>query len=239
MAEVIKLTPKKKFKIPTSIFRTGLRPSLVALKTILSPKATPFLAAAPALILGQPALALKIFGGTALTVGALETSPKLREFVGRKVADPTAAGREVGKIIEDPSRLLPKEEETILQRAGDIAKKAGIGAGVVAAATGVAAAVSPQVRQAITGAVKKVTTRAPKALPAAVLPAATLPTAPPAIVEPLGAAQPTPKPKEKELIAAVPTMPDIINKISFKPEINVKVTNKKQKFINQQILLTQ
>lgn len=163
---------------------------------------------------------------TATAIGILQTSPKAREFVKKKLRDPTGAGRELGKIIEDPSKLQPEVGKTTKEKILDVGKKAGlIGAGAVGAAALVAAA-------------KKLSSvRAPTiptigAIPSAVLPTAILPAEPSLSTrtQPLGAVE-QPKPKD---VAPGAVLPDI--KINNSPEINIRFS-KSKKFINQQVLL--
>lgn len=123
-----------------------------------------------------------------------------------------AKGQELGKIIEDPSKLLPKDKPAT-EKIKEVAKAAGLLGGAAA----VVAAAVPVVTK----------------LRAGKPPAATLPT-PLTLTprtQPLGAAQPTPK----EAPITKPQKPPSI-KITNNPVINIRFS-KSRKFINQQLLI--
>ncbi len=198
----------------------------------LQPKLTPFLAATLAGITGGPSAARAAFsaGKTLLITGAasgiLAGSAKARAAAKERVKDPTKIGLGIAQIIEDPSRLLAKEKP-LKEKVKEVAKTAGLVAGAAAAGLGVVAVAKKKIKEI----------KVPKLpeIKAAKLPAAILPSPPPSqILEPFGAAQPTPTPEP--LPAAAPAMPAISNKITFKPEINIRFS-KSRKFINQQLLM--
>ncbi len=135
-------------------------------------------------------------------------------------------GKAIGEILADPSKLLPKEKP-LREKVKEVAKTAGLVAGAAAAGLGVVAVAKKKIKEV----------KIPKLpeIKAAELPAAILPSPPPSkILEPFGAAQPTPP--AEPLPAAAPAMPAISNKITFKPEINIRFS-KSRKFINQQLLM--
>ncbi len=162
------------------------------------------------------AFALKRPLTTLTGIGILQVSPIARRFVAARLRDPTQIGKEIGGIIEDPSKLQPGIGQTPLEKVKEVAKAAGIVGGVAAVT---AAAIT---------AVKK--RRAERPFPAAILPAAMAPI----ISQPLGPAKKPEPEKPKELPVA--TLPSMINKIIFKPEINIRFS-KSRKFINQQLLI--
>lgn len=157
-----------------------------------------------------PITAKKVFTGFTAT-GILLASPKAVQFVKERITDPTGVGRAIGEIIEDPSKLQPDVGQTAFEKVKEVAKAAGVVGGVAAAGA------------AVVAAVKKRREAAPETF-------AAIPALPD--IRPIGVAK---KPVEA-LPVAIPTMPDIVNKISFKPEINVRVSQSR-KFINQQILM--
>lgn len=172
---------------------------------------------------------------TATGIGILQTSPVARQFVASKLRDPTSGGREIGKLIEDPSKLLPREKQTIRERAGQIAGQAGLIAGGAALAAGLVAAIkglkgSQQVPSLLP-------TQVPAQLPSARLPTALLP-APPSIstrAQPLGAVQKIVEPVQK-MPQEEKVMPEI--NITNRPQTNIDIRfSKSKKFINQQVLL--
>lgn len=206
--------PKKELKRVGLAVLTGLSIALPVSAGLITP--TRLAAVGKAILPKTPKAALKAAVVIPTAVGVLGASPKAREFV-KTFVDPRrtfAKGGEIGKIIEDPSKLFPKDQTT-LEKVKEVTKTAGVAAGVLAAGAGLVVA-GKKIKEKI------ITTK----LPEAVLPA--LPSITPS-TQPLGAVQPD-KPLE------VQSMPDIINKISVKPEINVRVSQNR-KFINQQILI--
>lgn len=106
----------------------------------LQPKILPFLAGTTAALFGGPIAGAKVFGLTGLGAGILTSSQRARKVVKEKVLQPTKIGEEIGKIIDEPSILLPKKDETIKEKALDIAKEAGLVAGGVSIVGGTALA---------------------------------------------------------------------------------------------------
>ncbi len=197
----------------------------------LQPKLTPFLAATLAGITGGPGAARAAFtaGKTLLITGAasglLAGSAKARAAAKERVKDPTKIGLELAKFVEDPGKLLPKEKP-LKEKIKEVAKTAGLVGAAAAAGVGVVAVAKKKIKEI----------KIPKLpeIKAAELPAAILPSPPPSqILEPFGVAQPTPEPLPA---VSAPAMPAISNKITFKPEINIKIS-KSRKFINQQLLI--
>lgn len=220
------LTPKKKglskpLKILTSLKTTAVLGTVLG-GLIAGPAAVGRVALIAAKAVAKRPKTFLI--GAPAAAGILLASPTARKFV-----DPRQTfkrGKEIGKLIEDPSKLIPEKEETLLGKIKDVGIKAGlIGAG--AAAVAGAAAI----------AVKKVKEKLPSKIPSAELPAAILPTVPSLTprTQPLGAVE---KPVEVEkVVAAQPvSMPSI--RISNKPSINISF-RKSRKFINQQVLVRQ
>lgn len=223
------LREKKTFIGGTVKLLTSLKTTAVlgaTLGTLLFPAAT--------LSLAKSAVP-KTFGGKLLAVtgiSALTTSPRLRKLVVKKL-NPISTGRELGKLVEDPSKLLPKDTtgKGVKEKVLNVFKTAGLIGGVAAA--GVGAVVLGK------AAVKKVKSLIPGGAPTATTTSALVASAPigatpvfPAIssiTTPIGAVE---KPTELEK-AATPT-PSI--KIVNKPQntVNVKFS-KSKKFINQQI----
>lgn len=166
-----------------------------------------------------------ILGTTA--AGALTTSPKLRKAV-LEVVSPVKIferGRGVGKIVEDPSKLIPKEKTArgIKEKVIGILKEAGPGAAAGAALAGGALVVAKKAREKVTGII-----------PSGKLPAAILP-APPSITpttQPLGAVK---QPVEAVPVAVEPQPPVNITN-TFNPSIKISF-KKSRKFINQQLLI--
>lgn len=154
--------------------------------------------------------------------GALTAVPSLA-----KTFNPFKAGQKAAPFIADPSKLLPAPKQPLGEKIKEVAKVAGLGAGAVAAVAGAAAVVKKVVSKAKLPEIAKL----PAALPAAIIqPTLAEPTAP-AALQPLGAVQPTPKPKEPKA-----EMPSISNIINFKPQIDIRFS-KSHKFINQQLLI--
>ena len=159
----------------------------------------------------------------------LKESPRAREAL-RFAIDPRKApekARIISGIIEDPSKLVPKEGETLKEKIIQAGKAAGlIGAVTAAAAGGLVVA-----GRVIKGKIPSLPTgRASQLPPIAFLPA---PSSITPTIQPLGAVQ---KPMEPEKIAqAQPlAMPSI--KITNKPEINISF-RKSRRFINQQVIV--
>lgn len=157
-------------------------------------------------------------------IGILTESARARRFAKRRVLDPTRTGRELGKLIEDPSQLFPTQERTTGEKVKEFAQKAGLIGGAAALGAGAISAV----RRFREG-------RKETSIPSAVLPTAILPALPSLTprTQPLGAAE---KPIEAadEIMAAPIAMPSI--KITNKPQINISF-RKSRSFINQQLLL--
>lgn len=227
--------PKKKaFPTPLEVLTSPL--TTIALGATLG--ALLFPAAALGLATGA---GKKLFGtplralGTVGAAGILTTSPKIRGLL-----DPRRTfqrGKEVGKIIEDPSKLIPKDitPRTVGQKIKGIAKKAGLVGGVAAATVGGVVLAK--------GAVKKVKSLLPGAQAASqpvvtfdTLPRALPPSAPAlsTIAQPLGAVE---APQEPKAVSAQPAAFPAI-RITNKPQnnINIKIS-KSRKFINQQVLV--
>lgn len=197
----------------------------------LQPKIFPFLATGATLAAGGAVLtALKVGLGAGIGAGILQTSVKARKFAVEKIKDPTKIGRGIGEIIEDPSKLLPKEKQPLSEKIKEIAKSAGLVAGGAAALAGGILVT------------KKAITKAKEIFPKkeAVLVSTQLPTEMvsqiSAVAEPIGAVQPTPPLEEPKMVGAAPLLPKINIKNTFNPEISFKFS-KSRKFINQQILI--
>jgi len=187
----------------------------------------------------------KSIGGKLLALtglSALTTSPKLRELFVRKL-NPISSGRELGRIVEDPSKLFPKDTSTrgIKEKIFGIGKTAGIIGGVAAAGVGAAIlgrkAVG-KVRSLLpsgqkvppTGTIQQFPTSALTG--AAVLPAISTGAQPLGAVQKPVAAEP---PISKPPTAAIPSI-----KITNKPQNNINIRfSKSRKFINQQVLVKQ
>lgn len=165
---------------------------------------------------------------TTAGVGALTTSPTLRSLLDpRKIFQ---RGREVGRIVEDPSKLIPKEQTArgIKEKVVDIFKEAGPAAAVGAALAGGAVVAAKKVKSLIPGlpgAPGKPTAESFSVLPTQVSPT---------IAEPLGPAKKPEPEKPLEEIKPVAVMPTIKN--IFKPSIDIRFS-KKRTFINQQLLI--
>lgn len=218
---VIKLRKKKKALI------TFVPGDIPVIGKLLTPKATPFLVGAATLPFKGLKFAAKAFLGTAIIGGILQTSPTARGVVVEKIKDPTKIGRGIGEIIEDPTRLLPKEK-TIRERVAEVVKKAGIPAGIAAAVVGAAVAVpkaAKRVKEKFFPAAPQVIS--PEKLPADVFQAQPVQVAPQ--IQPVGVVQPAPTPKE--VIPVAPALPSIKN--VFKPSIEISF-RKSRKLINQQ-----
>jgi len=177
-------------------------------------------------LVGGPVTGLKSFALTGLGLGVLQSSPKARKFAKEKFVDPAAGGRFIGTQIETG---FPKDKKPFKERVVEGAKKAGligaIGAGVVGA-TAVGKSLIERSKKAKIPNLNSLIPISPSLITQQPLPVVT------AQQQPLGAAQ---KVKEKEKPVATAIMPTINNKISVKPEINVRI-NQSKKFINQQNL---
>lgn len=224
--------------------RKRRKPKSKFLRILTSPKTTLALGATLAGLLVAPAaigrgvlfglrgLGRGFFGTpkraflTATGIGILQTSPKARTFLKEKLRDPTAGGRILGGVIEDPSQLFPTAAESPFGRVGEFAKRAGIvGAGAALAAGAVATVQRFRERRAARAAV----------IPSAVLPTGILPATPSLTprTEPLGAVE-----KETPVPISPPPLRDIPRpiKITNKPQINISF-RKSRRFINQQVLV--
>lgn len=202
--------------IPKSVISLGK-----VTKPLLSPRATPFLAGGAAIALGGGALlAGKVFLGTALGAGILEKSPRARKFIGSKLRDPTKAGRGIGEIIEDPSRLIPKDKG-LKEKIIEAVKEKGLPVAAGVALAGGAVLAVKKGRELIPKAKALLPTR--KAAPVAVLP-----SLPPSI-QPIGVAKAETK---AEPVMAQPTQKPVSIKNTFKPEVIISF-RKSRKFINQ------
>lgn len=145
--------------------------------------------------------------------GLLSTKP------GRQLAG--QAGRTVFRGGAKIPEGIAKAQET--GKIGDILKAGGLlGAGIGALVAG----------EKIIEKIKERRIEKQMAVPAASPQIQVLPAQPD--IQPIGEMKPEEKPAEK--VAGPAAMPDIINKISVKPEINVKVSQNR-KFINQQVSL--
>lgn len=215
----IRLIPRKK-ELPKII------------KFITSPTLTAvLLGGAAALLSKSPSVGGKVFTGVktflvgGLAAGILTESAKARTFAKEKLLDPTKVGRGIGGIIEDPSKLLPKEK-TVRERVKEVTKTAGLAAGVVAAGVGAVVVGKKAIEKIREAKIPSVS------LPSAVLPAGLLPAEATLTskTQPLGAVQPI----EEEAIKQVSAIPSI--KITNNPEINIRFS-KSRSFINQQLLI--
>jgi len=158
-------------------------------------------------------------------IGILTTSPLARGFLARRLRDPTRTGREIGKLIEDPSKLLPEGEETTGGKFRDILERAGlVGGAAVLGAAGISAVQRFRERRQEQAVIPS------QAFPSAILPAQ--PSLTPR-TQPLGAAE-----KEVEPEAILPVEPIKLPsiKITNKPQINISF-RKTRRFINQQVLI--
>lgn len=168
----------------------------------------------PATAKGKVAVVL----GAPLVTGILAGSKRAREFA-LGLLDPVRKferGKEIGGIIEEPSKLLPKK------KVPDILKTTGLIGTGAAIATAI-----PIVTEKIRGA------RAP-----VITPTGTLAGVPVQAITQQAPISAIPKeiPKEKVVEPVKQALPSIINKISVRPEIDIRFSKRKT-FINQQILL--
>lgn len=172
-------------------------------------------------VVTKPKTALGLAVGVPTAVGVLKVSPKARSLISPFKAE--KRGEELGKIIEDPSKLFPKEKEKPIEKIKEIAKTAGIVAVPAAAAAAGVAVAAKKIKEA-----KEKVISSPEQI--ATLPSETLP----ATEEPLGAMQP--EPQKVPIEAAPVSMPSIKN--VFKPSIDIRVSQRKtRKFINQQVVI--
>ena len=216
MLNPIVLKPEKKLSLP--------------LRVITSAKTTAVLSGVLGTLVGGPVVGVKSFLGGGTAAGLLKESPKARAFVKQKILSPEKTGKELGKFIEDPSRLKPKEDQTLGSKVLEAGKKAGLIGAAGAAAVGGAALVKKGLEKVKEKALlpKSIPSIPSQALPHAILPA--VPSITPS-QQPLGAMQ---KEKPLEAVSAPAAMPNI--KITNKPEINISF-KKSRKFINQQVLV--
>jgi len=209
--EEIRIIPGIKRRVPLAV--------KVALAGLLIPGAAP-IAGRFAITAARrtAAFAAKRPLTTLTGIGILQASPTAARFVVARLRDPTGVGKAIGGLIEDPSKLQPGIGQTPFEKVKEVAKVAGVVGGVAALTAAVIAAAKKR-RAEVPG------------LPG-------LPGAPglmaPVISQPFGAAKKPEPEKPKELPA--PAMPSINNRITFKPEINIRIS-KSRKFINQQLLI--
>jgi len=204
-------------KIP--IFGTSVKGIVTTAKVLASPVTTLALGSGlVGLLTGSPIIAGKTFLGVGLGLGALASSPKIREFARTKVTDPLAGGRFIGELVEDPAKLFPKDKP-FKEKVKEGLTTAGIIGGIAAAGVGAGALVR--------SALEKRKEIKPKALPLPLLPAAL----PPAI-QTFGVAEKVADESTFPL-AAAPIKPMRIQN-TFNPEINISF-KKSKRFINQQI----
>ena len=205
-------------------------PKSRALKFLeLQPKITPFLAGTLATLTLGPVAGFKTFIGTGLASGIL-TSARARAFARQKVLDPTAIGIGLAGIIEDPSKLIPKEKTPsgLKEKVIEIGKAAGLIGGTAAAVVGGVALGKAALAKIPKPSLPKAkeTTQEP---PIAFLPA------PPSLTpttQPLGAVQ---QPPEVAPVVEKPQPPINITN-TFNPTIDIRFS-KSRKFINQQLLI--
>ena len=152
--------------------------------------------------------------------------------VGRKIADPLAAGRFVGGQIEKIGKDPLPGDKTLGQKIKEGAKKAGIIGAITAGGIGVAVVGKKVLEKAKKAKVPDISGLIPGVAAAPAL--AQLPQTITPQLQPLGPAEKPPK--EEKVVAVAPTMPSIVNKIRVAPEINIKFS-KRRTFINQQILV--
>jgi hypothetical protein len=154
----------------------------------------------------------KALGGiTAGTV--LVKSPKARKAVRKLPSQAVRGGEIIAAQIEGKGKGIG---------IGKAILAGGLAAGGVVAA----AKILPAVKKLIKGKPK-----APSALTENII--SQVPTAVTPQLEPVGVAE---QPKEPTEAVPAPVMPQINNRITVRPEINVKVSRRKQTFINQQVL---
>jgi len=205
-----------------------------AISFITSPKLTVGLAGTLATFLGGPIAGAKVAGITALGLGAAQVSPKFRAGIAGKVKDPLAGGRFVGGLIEGQPVVTP--DKSFLDKLKEAFGKAGpVGVAAVLATAGIGIGA---VGKSIIEKGKKGAAGFPGLPGIPGLPGSPGISAPPQQVTPnfdvIGEVKP--KKEEKPIQVAPVSQPDIINRITVKPEINVRVSHSR-KFINQQILL--
>ena len=206
------------------------------LGTLLFPAAALGLVKGVGRALAPTTLRKAVLLGVTLPAGiGVLTSPRARRFV-KKTFDPREQfrrGKEIGKVIEDPSRLLPSDDittRTVGEKIKDIAIKTGLIGGAVAATVGAGALLVPAVRGALTRRRERreeqpITFQQLTPLGGAVVSSG-------AALQPLGAVE---KPPEEEKVPAM-LQPSI--KIINKPQNNIDIRfSKKKTFINQQVLI--
>jgi hypothetical protein len=169
--------------------------------------------------------------------GALQTSPKIREVVKKRITDPTAGGRFIGEEIEKLGKPVTEAEPGLLAKITEGAKKAGlIGAGTALVAGGIIAGkkIKEKLAKAPTLPVPPVSLPSIPKQPSVTFQQLPL-SVPPDIQQIPGQVQVKEKPLLPEEVSKF-TMPTINNKVIVKPVINVSF-RKTRKFINQQILI--
>lgn len=195
-------------------------------KFLKSTKTTAVLAGTLGTLVSGPILGAKAFLGTGLVGGALEASPILRKQAKEKIIDPTRTGRFIGKTVENPSRLFPKDKTQLEKKIKDSFKAAGVIGGTTAAVLGGTALLKKGIEKAKSKKVKF-----PKINPNLLAgPSKLEPLVPKQI--PLGPAKRVTEQAEDKIKPK--SIPAIKN--TFKPEINISFRNSK-KFINQQVLV--
>ena len=189
------------------------------------PKITPFLVGTLAAPAGVGA-AVGAFLTTGFVAGALETKTG-RRFIGGALKDPGRVGRTTFEVIEDPSRLFPKDVTTkgVIERVKEFVGKGAIPAAVGAAAVGGIAVAAKKVK-GLRLPSRKI---APQVLPVGLLPAAPSITS---TTQPLGAVQ---QPIEELPVAVKEPKPMKITN-TFNPTIDIRFS-KSKRFINQQIIV--
>lgn len=218
-------------RLLTSLGTTAVLGATLA--TLVAPAATARLAISAAKQVIPKTLGGKVLGIT--VISALTTSPRLRKFVKTRF-NPIKTGQELGRIVEDPSKLFPSEitPTGVGEKIKDVLTTAGLIGGAAAAGVG-AVILSKKFLGKLKGKGKSLLPGLIPASPIATLPlgASGLPALA-TIEQPLGAVQ-KPVAEEKE-IAPMPSIPPI--KIINKPETNIDIRfSKKRSFINQQVLI--
>lgn len=186
---------------------------------------------------GRQALTLipKKLGGKLLLAGGIAAaveSPRLRRIIKTKF-NPLVTGKELGKIIEDPTRLFPKERtpKGVFDKFKDVLGTAGLIGGVAAATVGGVILAKKGISK-VTSLIPSGVVRSVAASPLAISPLATIALPSAATIEqPIGAVQ---KPiEDKKIPVAIPSI-----KIINKPQniVDVRI-NQSKRFINQQVLI--
>lgn len=160
--------------------------------------------------------------------GAL-TVPAVRRIVSKTLSpkEQFKRGQTIGGIIEDPSKLLPKDvtPKGVGERVKSVAKTAGLISGAAAAAVGGVVLAKKGIEK-----VKSIIPSKAPTEPIAIMPSITPISS---LTQPLGAVE---KPTDLEkTMPPIQTTPPAI-KITNKPEININL-RKSKKFINQQNLI--